>query len=123
MKQHLPKNRRVPSIAMITTLLMPREKISLNESLDTPIAQSQQRQEELFGVELSSVRSLLYKLDPRTAQVLRLRFGLEGNEPHTLEQTGDVIGLTKERIRQLQDEGLKRVRFLIQQRQVKLQEP
>lgn len=117
MKQNLPKNTKIPSIAMITILLTPREKIPLDEKLDTPISPSKQKPTELFGVELNSIRSLISKLDPRRARVLTLRFGLEGNEPHTLEQVGQAIGLTKERIRQLQDEGLKMVRTIIEQKQ------
>ena len=117
MKQNLPKKTRIPSVAMITTLLTPRDKLPLNERLDTPISSSKQKQTELFGVELNSIHSLISKLDPRRARVLTLRFGLEGNEPHTLEQVGHAIGLTKERIRQLQDEGLTMVRTIIEQKQ------
>ncbi|HEU4456142.1 MAG TPA: RNA polymerase sigma factor RpoD/SigA [Longimicrobium sp.] len=49
-------------------------------------------------------------LQPRDAKVLRLYFGLEGGREHTLEEIGDILGVTRERIRQLRDRALKRLR-------------
>ncbi len=49
-------------------------------------------------------------LEPRDAKVLRLYFGLEGGREHTLEEIGNMLGVTRERIRQLRDRALKRVR-------------
>ena len=50
---------------------------------------------------------LLEDIDERYARVLRLRFGLEGREPLTLKQIGVVVGLTRERVRQIEVEGLR----------------
>lgn len=50
---------------------------------------------------------LLEDIDERYARVLRLRFGLEGREPLTLKQIGAVVGLTRERVRQIEVEGLR----------------
>ncbi len=52
----------------------------------------------------------LETLQPRDAKVLRLYFGLEGGREHTLEEIGDILGVTRERIRQLRDRALKRLR-------------
>jgi RNA polymerase primary sigma factor len=52
----------------------------------------------------------LTTLQERDAKVLRLYFGLEGNREHTLEEIGDMLGVTRERIRQLRDRALKRLR-------------
>jgi RNA polymerase primary sigma factor len=52
----------------------------------------------------------LETLQPRDAKVLRLYFGLEGGREHTLEEIGDLLGVTRERIRQLRDRALKRLR-------------
>jgi len=52
----------------------------------------------------------LNTLQPRDAKVLKLYFGLEGGREHTLEEIGDILGVTRERIRQLRDRALKRLR-------------
>jgi RNA polymerase primary sigma factor len=52
----------------------------------------------------------LETLQERDAKVLRLYFGLEGGREHTLEEIGDILGVTRERIRQLRDRALKRLR-------------
>ncbi|TVR32081.1 MAG: sigma-70 family RNA polymerase sigma factor [Nitriliruptor sp.] len=49
-------------------------------------------------------------LDPRERTILTLRFGLDGQEPQTLEKIGDQIGLTRERIRQMQNRALTKLR-------------
>ncbi|MEO1130161.1 MAG: RNA polymerase sigma factor RpoD/SigA [Planctomycetota bacterium] len=56
--------------------------------------------------ELSTVYGLLEAIDEREARVLRLRFGLDGKEPLTLKQIGQEIGLTRERVRQIEVEAL-----------------
>lgn len=52
----------------------------------------------------------LETLQPRDARVLRLYFGLEGGREHTLEEIGTLLGVTRERVRQLRDRALKRLR-------------
>ena len=52
----------------------------------------------------------LKTLQERDAKVLKLYFGLEGGREHTLEEIGDILGVTRERIRQLRDRALKRLR-------------
>jgi RNA polymerase primary sigma factor len=49
-------------------------------------------------------------LDPREADIIRLRFGLEGRDPMTLEEVGSKIGVTRERVRQLQEQALRQLR-------------
>jgi RNA polymerase primary sigma factor len=53
---------------------------------------------------------VLNELMPREAQILRLRFGLEDGIPQTLEQVGHVMGLSRERIRQIERQALRRLR-------------
>ena len=56
------------------------------------------------------IERALETLSPRDAQVLRLYFGLEGGREHTLEEIGNMLGVTRERVRQLRDRALKRLR-------------
>jgi RNA polymerase primary sigma factor len=49
-------------------------------------------------------------LPARDAKVLRLYFGLDGGREHTLEEIGGMLGVTRERVRQLRDRALKRLR-------------
>jgi RNA polymerase primary sigma factor len=56
------------------------------------------------------IDAALETLNPRDARVLRLYFGLDGGEAHTLEEIGNMLGVTRERVRQLRDRALKRLR-------------
>jgi len=57
-----------------------------------------------------AISSALSSLDERDAKVLRMYFGLEGKREHTLEEIGNSLGVTRERIRQLRDRALRRLR-------------
>jgi RNA polymerase primary sigma factor len=49
-------------------------------------------------------------LTPREARILRLRFGLEGEETYTLREVGEKLGVTRERIRQIERQALRKLR-------------
>lgn len=53
---------------------------------------------------------VLGTIDDREAQVIKMRFGLDGKSPMTLEEVGKVFDLTKERIRQIEDKALRKLR-------------
>jgi RNA polymerase sigma factor (sigma-70 family) len=59
-----------------------------------------------------AVRAAMALLAPRVRSVLELRFGLEGGRPETHEEIGRVLGITAERSRQIEAEGLRRLRPL-----------
>jgi RNA polymerase primary sigma factor len=59
--------------------------------------------------EFAVILKLLDAIDERDARVLKLRFGLEGQEPLTLKQIGEEVGLTRERVRQIELEALRRL--------------
>jgi RNA polymerase primary sigma factor len=56
------------------------------------------------------IEHALASLPARDAKVLRLYFGLDGGREHTLEEIGGLLGVTRERVRQLRDRALKRLR-------------
>ncbi|HEU5207797.1 MAG TPA: RNA polymerase sigma factor RpoD/SigA [Longimicrobiales bacterium] len=56
------------------------------------------------------IEKALETLQPRDAKVVRLYFGLDGGREHTLEEIGNMLGVTRERVRQLRDRALKRLR-------------
>ena len=58
---------------------------------------------------LEHLQALLDKMDQREALVLRMRFGLDDNEPKTLQEIGGRLGLTRERVRQIGTEALSKL--------------
>jgi RNA polymerase primary sigma factor len=60
--------------------------------------------------DLRQVLGLVDRLEAREATVLRLRFGLGGEEPRTLKEIGDLLGLTRERVRQIERDSLQKLR-------------
>jgi RNA polymerase sigma factor (sigma-70 family) len=56
------------------------------------------------------VEAMLATLDPRESEVIRLRYGLEGDDPMTLEAIGLLLDLTRERVRQISEEALGKLR-------------
>jgi RNA polymerase primary sigma factor len=56
--------------------------------------------------EVQTIYMLLNKIDQREAEILRLRFGLEDGQALSLKQIGDKIGITRERVRQIESSAL-----------------
>lgn len=70
--------------------------------------------EAVAAKELSEILGrLVAQLEPRAAEVITCRFGLDGEDPRTLEETGSIYGVTRERIRQVEAESLKKLRHPI----------
>jgi RNA polymerase primary sigma factor len=105
-----------------------RELLELVEnpvSLETPVGDG----ESLYGDLIEDVHSLapheqsaeqararelagaLEQLNPRMRRVLSLRFGLDGEAPQTLEEVGSQLGITRERVRQLETRALRELRL------------
>jgi RNA polymerase primary sigma factor len=63
-------------------------------------------EELLQNDNLTFVMEQLEVMDPRESAVLRMRFGLGNHPPHTLKEIGETLGLTRERVRQIETEAL-----------------
>lgn len=94
-------------------------------SLDAPVGEDDSAQlGDLIGDEnsvnpldglqsktmLDDLNRMIDTLDPREAEIIRLRFGLNGDKPKTLEEVGELFDITRERVRQLQNIALTRMR-------------
>lgn len=65
------------------------------------------------------VRKLLEQLPEKERKVIELRFGLSGEEPKTLREIGEILGISRERTRQLENRALRRLRQLAMKRHLK----
>jgi RNA polymerase primary sigma factor len=71
--------------------------------------------EQLEGKTVSSMlHELVEKLDPREATILNYRFGLDGGLEKTLEEVGEKFAVTRERVRQIQNIALRKLRKMIE---------
>jgi RNA polymerase primary sigma factor len=71
------------------------------------------------GLLAERLEQVLDTLTPREARILRLRFGLQDGHSYTLKEVGEKFGLTRERIRQIQNEALRRLRHPRRSRQLR----
>ena len=61
----------------------------------------------------NDIQSMIGQLDGREGEIIRLRFGLDGSQPMTLEEVGDHFKVTRERVRQLQNIALHKMRRMM----------
>jgi len=66
-------------------------------------------EQSLHEEELGTLRRLMETIDDREAEILRLRFGLDGSEPLTLKEIAAEVGISRERVRQIIEESLERL--------------
>jgi RNA polymerase primary sigma factor len=111
----------VPAEEVLETILSARSVCSLDESftddderslLNTLPDQSLESPDADVLRESARVQleNALNTLDERELRIIRLYFGLDGNEALTLEEIGDMMNLTRERIRQLKERALSKLR-------------
>ena len=77
--------------------------------------------DEVAEVELrkAALRRVLSSLSPRERRVLELRYGLDGEHPRTLDEVGRSFNVTRERIRQIENQSLKKLRALAEAQSLK----
>ncbi len=139
LKQSLGREPRIEEIATRAEM-QPKQVQDLLDasrwhiSLDMPIDDSpdtslleilgdkeQETPEEVMleGSLASEVRTALDTLAPREARVLRLYFGINSGETMTLEQIGNILNLTKERVRQIRDKALSSLKYPSRMRKIR----
>lgn len=64
----------------------------------------------------TDISDMLDQLEEREAKIIRLRFGLEGDSPKTLEEVGSIFDITRERVRQLQNIAIKKMRGIMSEK-------
>ncbi len=65
------------------------------------------------------LNSMLNVLDDREKAIIEHRFGLNGEEPKTLTEVGDILGISRERVRQIEQRALKKLRVLAMKKHLK----
>lgn len=129
----MPLLERIPCIADelgigeddVREAMMLRNNYLLYSSLDIPVGEEQDStlgelipcNEEFSVEEIIFNKELRHKLGmaittlkPREQEILKLRLGWDDNHPKTLEEIGTLYGLTKERIRQIEDKAIRKLR-------------
>jgi len=82
-----------------------------NEALPDEVADEELRK--------AALRRVLGSLSPRERRVLELRYGLDGEHPRTLDEVGRTFNVTRERIRQIENQSLKKLRALAEAQSLK----
>lgn len=108
-----------------------REMVSLDAELSTPDndrtsvgdfiedTQSEKPEDKVINDSLKEdINKVLHTLKPNEENVLRLRFGLNGEKPMSLKEVGDVCNLTKERIRQIEKHAILRMQHVTRSRRL-----
>ena len=100
----------------VSSMDVPLDKEGYRTLVDTIADSHPSDPEELVEDEdlISSIEACLTELSDKQQEVIARRFGLRGNDTSTLEEVGREIGLTRERVRQIQVEALHRLRDILQ---------
>ncbi len=88
-------------------------EIVQDENAESPYEQLEEK------TVVNMLQEMVTTLDPREATILRYRFGLEGGSEKTLEEVGEKFNVTRERVRQIQNIALKKLRKMIEKFEAK----
>jgi RNA polymerase primary sigma factor len=73
-----------------------------------------QPEQVLFdAMETELIKKLLSAIDEREARILRMRYGLENGDPMTLKEIGEKVNLSRERVRQIENDALKKLYYIL----------
>jgi RNA polymerase primary sigma factor len=119
--EEIARELDVPAEEVLETMLSARTVRSLDEAFEEDdersllniLADSSQATPDADILRESAreqLEGVLNSLDERELRIIRLYFGLDGNEALTLEQIGGLMGLTRERVRQLKERALSKLR-------------
>ena len=104
--------RAVKAFTSPNQMASAEDAISLNEMLEDE--RTPRPEEAVFSAdEMTTIKKLLDEIDEREATVLRLRYGLDSDEPLTLKEIGARVGLTRERVRQIEKEALEKLNDIL----------
>jgi RNA polymerase primary sigma factor len=76
----------------------------------------------LDEVEVETIERLLEAIDERDARILRMRYGLDNGDPMTLKEIGEKVNLSRERVRQIENEALKKLYCIMTHRKEAMEE-
>jgi len=88
------------------------EDVLVNTSAEEPLSAFEQTRR------VEEVASWLEVLGDDEKRVIILRYGLDGEEPQTLESIGKVFGVTRERIRQIEQKAINKLRRIVKRRNI-----
>ncbi len=112
---------------MVEKLVQNIRALDVANSLDTykqlvqiedPKEQNNPEQIILKQIEHEKLAAILERLSERERLIIRIRYGFDDGEPHTLAETGKVVHVSRERVRQLEMRALRKLRFLIEPKSV-----
>ena len=83
--------------------------LELGDTIEQDTVPSVERQLMRSSFE-EQIRSLVAELDDKERQVISMRFGLDGEDPRTLQEIGEALGLSRERIRQIESKAKEKLR-------------
>jgi RNA polymerase primary sigma factor len=108
-RQKIAMMRRAASTGAQTQSQGNETTLSLSELLEDE--RTPEPEAALFSEQQKqTIHRLLDSIDEREATVLRMRYGLGGAEPRTLKEIGEVLGLTRERVRQIENEAINKLK-------------
>ena len=117
----LAEYMKLPSTKIKEIIKLSQETASLDTTIDddnitklSDLIQDDHAQgpfENVFHMTLQdTIQQVVEKLTYREMRIIKLRFGLDGQGPYTLEQTGKTLGITRERVRQIQEKAITKLR-------------
>ncbi len=131
--EELSAETKVPTAEIAALQRATGRNISLSTSLsedDSVALADTLSQDGVASVELELLRAslvrltreMLVDLDEKERQVIGLRFGLDGEEPRTLQEIGDLLGVSRERVRQIETKALDKLQRRVRIRLTELQQ-